>query len=66
MLKSSRRRQRRENEIDAALKNERAYRANGKPLIHQTSSPRQKVKGATLGNLSNIWPHVNTFKSTLY
>lgn len=58
--KSARKRKRR----DVPLENGRAYRANGKPLIHQPSLSPQRTKGVTLAKLSNIWPTVK-FCSTL-
>lgn len=59
MLKSARKRNRKEAETDAALKNERTYRANGKSLNRKPSPALNGKKGATLGKLSQVWPSVN-------
>lgn len=64
MLRSSKKRRRAEQKTDA-LEKERAHRANGKPLILQPLQSRQGKKGDTLVKLSDFWPVVNDWRSTL-
>jgi hypothetical protein len=58
MMKSSKKRTKREAETDAVLKNERASACRRKPLIRQPSNRSSDRTGATLGKLSEIWPLV--------